>query len=49
MSGTQEERIKLLKSGCSGKELEKLFIESKDFRLVFEKTIRYNKDSYVIG
>ncbi len=34
MLETQEERIKLLKAGCSGKDIEKLFIEGNKFRIV---------------
>jgi hypothetical protein len=33
MLRTWEERIKLLKSGCAGKDIEKRLIESNDFRL----------------
>ncbi len=34
MLETREERIKLLKTGCSGKDIEKLFIEGNKFRIV---------------
>jgi hypothetical protein len=32
--GTQEERVKLLKAGFSGKQIEKMYVALNDFKIV---------------
>jgi len=35
MFETAQERVKLLKSGLSGKEIEMLYIEHNNFKIIF--------------
>ncbi len=35
MLETPEQRIKLLKAGFSGKEIERLYIEQNNFRIIY--------------
>ena len=53
--GNSEQRVKLLKEGFSGKEIEKLYIEQNNFKIVYnilyegiEFNVHQNNNHFII-